>query len=84
MTMDTRKTLAAALAASMLLGALPGVALAQDAEDETTPEGVEWMLDTLAGEAVPAEASLHGSGPTEPATPAATRSSAATSSTVRP
>ena len=64
MTMDTRKTLAAALAASMLLGALPGVALAQDAGDEATPEGVEWMLDTLAGEAVPAgvEATLALSG----------------------
>ena len=53
--MNTRKSLAGALAASMLLGALPGVALAQDAEAEITPEGVEWTLTTLAGDAVPAE-----------------------------
>ncbi len=54
-TMNTRKSLIGALAASMLLGALPGVALAQDAEAEITPEGVEWALTTLAGDAVPAE-----------------------------
>ena len=53
--MNTRKSRAGALAASMLLGALPGVALAQDAEAEITPEGVEWTLTTLAGDAVPAE-----------------------------
>ena len=49
--MNTRKLLAGALGASMLLGALPGMALAQDAE--LTPEGVEWTLSTLAGEPMP-------------------------------
>ena len=51
--MNTRKVIAGALSASLLVGALPGLALAQDDTSEITPEGVEWMLSTLAGEPVP-------------------------------
>ena len=53
--MKTRNVVAGALSASLLLGALPGMALAQDAEVELTPEGVEWTLTTLAGDDVPSE-----------------------------
>jgi heat shock protein HslJ len=51
--MNDRKVLAGALSASLLLGALPGLALAQSSDPEITPEGVEWTLNTLAGESVP-------------------------------
>jgi len=51
--MKTRQLLAGALSASLLLSALPGLALAQDEDTQVTPEGVEWTLATLAGEAVP-------------------------------
>ena len=53
--MKTHKLVAGALGASLLLGALPGMAFAQDADSELTPEGVEWSLMTVAGEAFPAE-----------------------------
>lgn len=58
--MDSRKLLAGALSASLLVGALPGLALAQAAEEtsEITPEGIEWTLATLAGEAVPTDAGI--------------------------
>lgn len=51
--MNTRRLTAGALSAALLLGALPGMALAQDADAQITPEGVEWTLATLAGEAMP-------------------------------
>jgi heat shock protein HslJ len=51
--MKTRQVLAGALSASLLLTGLPGLAFAQDAETQITPEAVEWTLATLAGEAVP-------------------------------
>ena len=52
-TMNTRTVLAGALSGALLLGTLPGIALAQDGDSEITLEGVEWTLTTLAGEAVP-------------------------------
>ena len=51
--MKIHKLLAGALGTSLLLGALPGAALAQDEAPALTPEGVEWTLTTLAGEPVP-------------------------------
>jgi heat shock protein HslJ len=51
--MNARKLIAGALGAALLLGALPGMALAQDDTTEVTPEGVDWVLSTLAGDAVP-------------------------------
>ena len=51
--MKIQRLLAGALGTSLLLGALPGMALAQEDTSELTPEGVEWTLSTLAGEAVP-------------------------------
>ena len=47
--MNTRKTLAGALAASMLLSALPGVALAQDAAatDASTERSQETEADVI-------------------------------------
>jgi heat shock protein HslJ len=51
--MKIHKLLAGALGTSLLLGALPGMALAQDEAPALTPEGVEWTLTTLAGEPVP-------------------------------
>ncbi len=51
--MNTRTMLAGALSGALLLGTLPGIALAQDGDSEITLEGVEWTLTTLAGEAVP-------------------------------
>ncbi len=51
--MNTRTVLAGALSGALLLGTLPGIALAQDGDPEITLEGVEWTLTTLAGEAVP-------------------------------
>ena len=56
--MNARKLLVGALSASLLVGALPGLALAQEDTSEITPEGIEWTLSTLAGEAVPAEAEV--------------------------
>ena len=50
--MNKRQLVAGALSASLLVSALPGLALAQD-EVALTPEGVEWTLSTLAGEPVP-------------------------------
>ncbi len=47
-----KKLLAGALGTSLVLGALPGMALAQDEAPALTPEGVEWTLTTLAGEPV--------------------------------
>ncbi len=52
-TMNTRKLIAGALGASLLIGAMPGMALAQDDGTEATPEGIDWVLSTLAGDAVP-------------------------------
>lgn len=51
--MNTRTVLAGALGGALLLGALPGIALAQDGDSEITLEGVAWTLTTMAGEAVP-------------------------------
>ncbi len=50
--MNTRKLIASALGASLLLSALPGVVLAQDDAAALDPEGVEWTLTTLASEPV--------------------------------
>ena len=46
--------LAGALSVSLLAGALPGLALAQDEAAAYPAEGVEWQLQTLAGGDVPA------------------------------
>jgi len=54
-TMKIQKLLACALGTSLLLGALPGMTLAQEDTSGITPEGVEWTLATLAGESVPAD-----------------------------
>ena len=51
--MKTRTVLAGAISASLLLAALPGMTLAQAADSGATPEGVEWALATVAGDAVP-------------------------------
>ena len=56
--MNSRKLLVGALSASLLVSALPGLVLAQEDTSEVTPEGIEWTLSTLAGEAVPAEAEV--------------------------
>ena len=54
--MNTRKLLAGALSASLLMAAMPGLALAQDEATDASdlsPEGVDWLLSTIAGDAVP-------------------------------
>jgi heat shock protein HslJ/prefoldin subunit 5 len=56
--MNIQRLLAGALGTSLLLGALPGMALAQEDTSEITPEGVEWTLSALAGEAVPADSGI--------------------------
>lgn len=60
--MKKRQILAGSLSVALLLGALPGMTFAQDDASPSpeggaglSPEGVEWTLTTLAGEAVPAE-----------------------------
>ncbi len=50
--MDKRQLLIGVLTASLFVGAVPGLTFAQD-ETAVSPEGVEWTLATLAGEAVP-------------------------------
>lgn len=50
--MKFKKLLAGALGTSLVLGALPGMAAAQDEPLALSPEGVEWTLTTLAGEPV--------------------------------
>ena len=52
--MDTRKLIAGTLGMSLLIAAVPGATLAQD-EAVLSPEGVEWSLTSLAGEALPDE-----------------------------
>jgi len=52
--MNKRQLIAGALSASLMVSVLPGPALGQDEPaDSLSPEGVEWTLSTLAGEAVP-------------------------------
>ena len=51
--MNKRRLVAGALSASLLVSALPGLALAQDEEGPYAAEGVQWMLDTISGETVP-------------------------------
>ena len=52
--MNKRQLMAGALSSSLLASALPGLALGQDeSADSLSPEGVEWLLTNLAGEAVP-------------------------------
>ena len=52
--MNTRKLIAGALGMSLLIAAVPGATMAQD-DATLSPEGVEWSLTSLAGEALPAE-----------------------------
>lgn len=51
--MNKRSLLAGALSASLLAGALPGLALAQEEAVLYPVEGVQWQLQTLAGGDVP-------------------------------
>ena len=56
--MNKRQLFAGVLSASLLVSALPGLALAQDettSDDSAMPEDTEWALASLAGETVPAE-----------------------------
>ena len=46
--MNKRRLIAGALSASLLVSAMPGLALAQD-EEPFAAEGVEWVLDTHVG-----------------------------------
>ncbi len=50
--MKIQRLLAGALGTTLLLGTLPGMALAQEDTSDITPEGVEWTLTTLAGDPV--------------------------------
>ncbi len=53
--MNPTRSIAAALSLSLLLSALPGLASAQDEAGPFAAEGIQWSLDTLAGEAIPAD-----------------------------